>query len=226
MSFAAEGISKALDGHGIAHVAKDECIALTESDVRFYIEVRDRMIADKPDVMIQLNIGTAAPMLDGRTIWESFAGVGEDRRAAEANALGKFLSCQFHVILSALAGHRCEDDVAQWEIWKGARGAWRMCNSPLLLIGIDPAKISFDGFYEHLKREFQARATPGLHWGSVFFAFLNGTLTGNDVQLDGAPWAGAASAIGELAFDLPAGYFSGRYFFLALADGEAEQREI
>lgn len=220
MSYVADGISEALGRHGIVHSVKDECITLTDNSLRFYIEVHDREVPRGSDMMIQLNVGTVAPALGDRIIWETFAGIGEDRRAAEGNALGKFLTCPFHVILSALAGRNYEDGGVKWASWQGASDRWRVCDSLLLLHGVDPASVPFQGPFERLRREFENDAAPGLHWVSVFFAFLNGALTGNDIQLDGAPWNAAQRVFEDWTFKAPKQYFSGRYFFVALPDDD------
>lgn len=67
---------------------------------------------------------------------------------------------------------------------------------------------------------FVDEAAPGLHWVSVFFAFLDGKSIAYDIQLDGEKWEGAQEAWNEWRYDAPPGYVSGRHFFIAVPQGE------
>ncbi len=210
-----EMLIKALETHGVPCRLDDGRVVIQDGRLIFHAQTTPKpMNGDR--VLLQLDFGAEAPQLQGRIIWTSFAGLGADEKAAAGQGLVKFLLGPFHVLLAALAGHACDRASEEWRTLTG-RTAWEVCNSPLVTMGIaDPRAVPLKPVMEKLMTSFAGTAEPVVHWGDIFFAFLNRELSTLDVRLDGKPWPEAAEALSNWDW-APAedGYASGRYFFLA-----------
>jgi hypothetical protein len=208
-------LSSALEAHSIEYVIRDAAVELPDSSVTFSAEVRDGP-PQTDSILLQLNVTIGAALLGGRVIRQSFAGLGDDRESAEKNASGKFLLSSFHVILSGLASHSCEQDGTEWSVWGSGDSQWRVCDSPLIVQGGDPTSIGYLSFRDRLQALFVERATRGIHWCETFFCSLNGSLSAAEVSLDNQPWQAASEALAAWHVAPAAGYRSGRHFFLAI----------
>jgi hypothetical protein len=172
--------------------------------------------AQTDGVLLQLNVKTGAPLLGGRVIQQSFAGLGDDRESAEKNAFGKFLLTSFHVVLSGLASHSCEQDGTEWSVWSGGELQWRICDSPLIVQGGDPTTVGYSSFRDRLQALFVKQASREIHWCETFFASLNGSLVGTDIRLDNEPWPAAHEEMEAWHVAPAEGYRLCRHFFLAI----------
>jgi hypothetical protein len=210
-----ELLSAALSAHSIVHVSIGARIELPLSSVVFEGDYLDGPV-HVDTVIVQLNVSTTAPMLEGRAVRQSFAGIAADRQAAERDAFGKFLLGSFHVLLCTLAAHACDSDGTEWSIWGDGSARWRVCDSALLVQGADPASIDYVRYYRRLKELFVETASNNVHWCETFFASLNGSLTGAEVCLDNAPWEAAHVALQTWHVAPTSGYRSGRHFMLAI----------
>jgi hypothetical protein len=208
-------LAEALETHGVPCRLDDDRVVVQDGRLTFHTQTTPKpMQGDR--VLLQLDFGAEAPQLQGRIIWTSFAGLGADEKAAAGQGLVKFLIGPFHVLLAALAGHACAGGSEEWRIFTG-RTAWDVCDSPLVTMGIaDPRAVPLNPVVERLMTSFASAAEPVVHWGDIFFAFLNRELSTLDVRLDGQPWPEAAEALSNWDWAPPEdGYASGRYFFLA-----------
>jgi hypothetical protein len=208
-------MSSALEAHSIAYVVRNDAVELPDSSVSFSAKVQNGP-AQTNGVLLQLDVTTSAPLLGGRVIQQSFAGLGDDRKSAEHNAFGKFLLTSFHVILSGLASHSCEQDGTEWSVWGSGDAQWRVCDSPLIMQGGDPTTVGYPAYVKRLEALFVRQASQGLHWCETFFCSLNGSLVGTDIRLDNVTWQAALEALEAWHIAPPEGYRSGRHFFLAM----------
>jgi hypothetical protein len=208
-------LAQAIEAHGVPCRLDDGRVVVQDGRLTFHTRTTPKpMRGDR--VLLQLDFGAEAPQLQGRMLWTSFAGLGAEEKAATAHGLMRFLLGPLHVLLAALAGYACAGASEEWRTLSG-RIAWDVCDSPLLTMGIaDPSAVPLKPVMDKLMASFAATAEPVVHWGDIFFAFLNRERSTVDVRLDGEPWPEAAEAL--LNWDwAPAedGYASGRYFFLA-----------
>lgn len=213
-------VSQALIAHGVD--SRIEAGRVIAKELLFFVDAR--LHAEHPNsVIFQVAFGTQTPGLQERVIWNAFAGVGPDARSAKLNAFEKFLLGPFHVLLSALTSHQCEQGGEAWSERRDASGrSWRVCDSALVTQGFsDPASVPFPPVQEALVRAAIDDVEFAIHWVEAFFAFLDGKLSTLDVQRDGVPWPAGVQMISDWTFR-PDGaeYRSGRYFFIALPGGD------
>jgi hypothetical protein len=184
-----EKVCFAFESHGIAIKRVDETtIDVVGADLKVWAEL-GQVTVHPSSTVLQANIAYSAPALGERWIKQCVAGTGDDREAAEINALWKILHSSFHVVLNALGGHTCDADGTDWEDWTGPSGAWRVNASKLVSVGSsDASKIPYTDLYEQLRAAFVARATPGLHWLETFASFVEGKIDKVQIELDGEPW--------------------------------------
>jgi len=206
---------EALKAHGVPCRLDDDRVVVHGGVLTFHTRTASKSTRDDR-VLLQLDFGAEAPQLQGRIIWTSFAGLGADEKAATAHGFVRFLLGPFHVLLAALAGHVCDGASEEWRTLTG-RIEWEVCESPLVTMGIaDPGAVPIKPVIERLMTSFVSVAEPGVHWGEIFFAFLNRERSALDVTLDGKPWPEGTDVLANWNW-APAddGYAQGRYFFLA-----------
>jgi hypothetical protein len=200
-------------------------VLLEDTDLTFHTDATPKSTYED-SIMVQVDFGTESSQLQGRLIWTSFAGLGADQNEAIKNGFMKFLLCPFHVLLGALAGHVCDEGSEEWRTVTG-QIEWDVCDSPLLTQGIDdPRVVPFEPLIEPLIRAFLKTADPIVHWGDVFFGFLNGKQIALEVTLDGSPWADGTEALANWDWRPGDGYASGRYFFMALPKSRAAAEQV
>lgn len=211
-------MAEALDAHGVRFRQSGGALVLQDAQMSFRTDVQKSTVHPN-SVVMQVAFATEAPALDGRVLWNAFAGVGSDEDAAIKNGFAKFLLGPFHVLLSALGDHVCPQGSEEWRELSGENGRkWRICDSPLLTQGFDdPTSVPFASVRAELEKAFMDLAPSGVHWVEAFFAFLNGERSASDVQFDGDAWPEGIRIVESWDFQPASGYKSGRYFFIALS---------
>lgn len=212
-----EMLTCALSAHEVVSRQDGNSVAIDSAGLLFLCNEGQAM--QHPNTLIiQVSIGTRAPLLGGRTLWTTFAGVGPDVDAAVLNGFEKFLLCPFHVILSALGGHLCDRDYEEWRTHVAPSGeVWRICDSPLLTQGATaPERVPFSQIQDGIVQAVLRAAPLDVHWVEAFYAYLDGQRRAIDVQFDGEPWAEGAAILSDWAYAPTDGYESGRYFFIAI----------
>jgi hypothetical protein len=206
---------EALEAHGVPCRLEGNRVGVHEGRLTFHTRTTPKSMHGD-GVLLQLNFGAEAPLLQERIIWTSFGGFGADEKAATAQGFVRFMLGPFHVLLAALAGHVCDRATEEWRTLTG-RIAWDVCDSSLVTMGIaDPSAVPMKPVVERLMTSFAGVAEPGIHWGDIFFAFLNREQNALDVRLDGEPWPEGAKVFANWDWaPIEDGYASGRYFFLA-----------
>jgi len=212
-------LNHALNAHGIPSVIKDGATRIIAAPLLLEPQVFDvptQTPAAALGALVQLDVRAESPHTAPRFILESFAGVGDSPAAALQDAIQKFLSGTFHVVVTALAGHHCESEQTEWLDWPGAGAGWRVCAGGFMVHGDATTDSSYPEFFHELETLFRARASAGPHWVRVFVASLNGTLTAAEVMLDNEPWKAAEALVRKWNWQPPSGYRSLRHFFIAL----------
>ena len=148
-----QALIELVEAHGLrGSVADGRVVVNSPSPLVFVWEVQER--PQRSDTkMVQLNIATMSAMSD-KPVWHAFAGIGEERLAAERDAFGKFVMGPFHTLLSAFGNHSCPLDSTEWSDLRSQHGAWRVCDSPLLVQGGDPVEVGYAAFFSQLRDLF------------------------------------------------------------------------
>lgn len=211
-----EMLAGALEAHSVRFRREGSALVLQDAPLVFRADVQ-KSATHPNSIVMQVAFSTEAPALDGRVIWNVFAGVGADEDSAIKDGFMKFLLGPFHVLLSALGNHVCAQGNEQWHDLSGNDGRqWRICDSPLITQGFDdPSAVPFGSVQSELENAFVGLSLTGVHWVEAFFAFLDGKQNTLDVQLDGNPWPEGNRIIASWDFQSRGGYQSGRYFFIA-----------
>ena len=211
-----DALDAALRAHGLASERRG---AVLHSQDGLTLEPRILPRETAPGAsQVQVDFAVESPLLNGLTLLDSFAGIGDSSESAERNALQKFLMGSFHVIVEALTRHRCNEDQVQWEDWTAAQHGWRVCTGPLLAVATrDDAGIEgYPEFFAQLAELFRARVSSGPHGLRVFVGSLDGKLARHEVLLDGEPWPQAQELLAAHGFTFPPGYASVRHLLIAL----------
>lgn len=209
----------ALEAHGIKCVIEDGLVRLVgDSDLSFEPRVFDGP-PNAQSKIIQLDVVARSRRIAPHCIVESMGGMGSDQEAAERDAFGRFLLGPFHVLLTALAGHSCESNPAQWLEWQRNGTSWDICDGPLLVHGGEAGSTTYTEFLQQLENLFLTSVSRDVHWVRVFVASFNGKLAGADALLDNKPWPEAAALLNSWDWDFPQKYRSLRHFFVAVPRG-------
>ncbi len=150
----------------------------------------------------------------GRTLIESFAGMGETREQATGDALHNFTANTFHVLLAAF--FRPDDLQVTREEWVVGGRAARVTIGDAGLRGTPPVEgeplIRWFGYFTAKLKEQELR--PGTHWVRLYYAQMQGKSMVCEVLLDNYPWEEMQATM--TAFDWPVGeaFFSVRNFLV------------
>jgi len=170
------------------------------------------------DNQVQVDFAITSPRLAGIPLLDSYAGVGATADEAADNALDKFMQGSFDVVIEALTAQGGASDEVDWEDWRGATQAWRVCAGPLLGVATRSG-AHIEGFAEFLPRleELFTRDFPaGPHWLRVFVGAVDGQHHVSEVLVDGALWAAGQAALEAHGWGYPEGYASLRLLVIAL----------
>jgi len=209
-----------LNAHGIAATRHEQDVRLTNGDLRFEAAIFDKDKRDTSHLLI-LEIYIFSPRLSVQPVIESFAGWGETRDQAIAQAFEKFLSGVFHVLIEGLAGHVCDYMQADIEYWRRGDAAWKVFCGPLVSYshGEDVTLTrSYPTFFEKLKDLFIATANQGSHFVRVFVAAYEAELTGGEVLLNNETWQEGENLLRGQDWQCSENYQSLRQVVLALPE--------
>ena len=87
--------------------------------------------------------------------------------------------------------------------------------------GTEPERIPFADLFAGLKKLFENDVEEGSHWVSVFYATLNGEVSGIEITLDNKPWLAASALASQWGWSVAQGYASVRHFFLAMSPNQS-----
>jgi hypothetical protein len=204
-----------LEAHGVAFRSSDVSVSLDGSDLTLEPRVFERRAGDG-GYLVQLDILAYSEILGSRFINESIAGFGDSLEEAEKNAFGKFLIGPFHVLLTALANHNCDNNPAEWAKWGQVESQWSVCEGPAVTHGSDSGRDALKLFYPELEKLLISTQSREVHWIRTFVSSFSGKLQAVEVLLDNEPWPDAIELVGRFDWKPDQAYGSIRHFLIAI----------
>jgi hypothetical protein len=197
--------------HGIEGAADDHWITFSSSDCKANAEIVREM--DKPgSVSVQLDVRFVAS--PGRTIIESFVGLGETREQAVDNARQNFLANTFHVLLAAF--FQPKDSQVNREEWIIGGQKKRVTLGNVGIRGQVPgdgqeAMRWFQAFQEKIQ---QRKLSEGINWIRLFFAQMEGKTISCEVLLNNEAWPEVQAEMAAFPWPLGQEFYSVRVFMI------------
>ena len=201
-----------LRAHGLDSAAYEDWVVVDGELPGIRASIQDPRLQDGR-VLLRLDIEVSFGADD--VIVESFAGVGEDREAAVANALRNFCVNALHVFLAAFWGH-VEADQVQVESWQINGADWRAVigNFGCQIAGDDAVDIPGNAFATIEACIKDLPLTGERHWVRSFYCNVGRDETGTEVLLDNEVWEDAQTAVAGLDWPQSDGYYSARNFLI------------
>jgi hypothetical protein len=179
-----------LAGHGFT--VSGMRVGEFELDARVYPHPR----SSAAFVMAQVDFAVRHPALATEWLLESFAGVGVTWREAINQAITKFERASLHPIIAALLDRRAGRDQVTWEPYAHPAGAFELCLGPQVVLytsaTVPPAGPLVDRVLRALRDVPLSRQVHALR---LFSCHQDGTLSTNEVLLDGEPWAAGEAVV-------------------------------
>jgi Family of unknown function (DUF6348) len=173
--------------------------------------VQEREHGDVVIVQLDVHVATA----DGRTIVESFAGLGADTDAAVGNAMDNFARNTFHVLLAAFWDITDTQQV-EFEQWAIAGETWRVMLGPCSIRRQEPDQPAlpanvialFQGAIE------QAALADGLNWFRWFYCDNKVGEPIIEALMNNEPWPEGVAALEEADWPQVENFWSARLFMI------------
>lgn len=212
-----ETLYGAVIAHGVVAEKFSDYIAVSQSDLVLAATIYEGNITPTT-ATVTLEVTARSAKIDGEQIVERFAGMGQTKDSAAANAFGKFLLGSFHVILEALANHQCSETQAEVEEWSQGTFNWTIYSGPLISQQSTESALtkSYGSFLEKLKALYCETVAPGPHWIRVFLGAYDNAVLGSEVLLDNEPWEQAHELLRAHGWRYVSEYQSVRHFILAI----------
>jgi hypothetical protein len=199
-------------GHGVEAVAEGEWVTFPGRAHRA-CAVIVKETPHKASLSVQLDVRfEVAP---GRTVVESFAGVGVTREEAVKDAIRNFTMNSFHVLLAAFLVPGDDEQVGREEWTVGGRPS-RVTVGNVGIRGRPPvsgaAVVAWYHVFEERIKEKQLR--PGTHWVRLYYGQMDNKPLACEVLLDNRVWDEVQSEM--VAYDWPCGeaFYSVRVFLV------------
>jgi hypothetical protein len=199
-----------LDAHGYQTQIRGERVILEGQEAQLSGETYLQPRTDP--YLLQLDVRLHLP--DGRTLIESFAGMGRSPKYAMGDAFDTFSSSSFHVLLDAFLGHGHETSVQEWHLPGGRFTTW---------IGDATFRGQLPGEGEENLRWFQALADAirssdlnpqQSHWIRLYYAQQQGQTVICEVLLDNEPWHEVQHAMQNFTWQPSEEFYSARVFLV------------
>lgn len=207
-----EALRLALTGHGLVVGSSDGWFRTDDNEAM--IRARISRETEHPDQrIVQLEIDVALP--DGRLINECFAGWAPTRRDAELDAFKNFLSSSAHVLLSAIWGTKCSDQV-DTEVWQVAGRTWRATLGPYVVRSKhDPTTLAPRTLIGDLTRIAQeSLREPRVTWFRHFYCNVGNGTTQAEALRDGDFFTSGEDALRSTAWAHLDEFWSLRHFMI------------
>jgi hypothetical protein len=210
-----EVLQALLDAHGYQATISGERVVIAGHTVQLSSEVFLR--SETAPAQLQLDVRVHLP--DGRTLIESFAGIGESLQYALGDGFDNFSRSSWHVLLNAFLdgpeGTGVEQDSSEeWQLPLGRFTAW---------MGDAVFRGQPSGKGEELVAWVQPfasairQAPPGAgqsHWIRLFYAQYQGEMMTCEVLLDGEPWEEMQHEIKQFPWPRGEAFYSARLFLV------------
>jgi hypothetical protein len=206
-----EHLLELFQAHDIEAVPQDGWIAFPGSTMRANASIV-RETKQHGGMSVQLDV--RLEIAPGRTLIESFAGLGETLEKAVADALHNFTANSFHVFLAAF--FRPNDPQVTQEEWVIGGRTSRVTIGNMGIRGKLPAHSEhLPGFFKRLEDKLKASPLrPGTHWVRLYYGQMGRKALACEVLLDNGEWEEVQWELA--AFDWPAGdeFYSVRVFLV------------
>ncbi|MCY1406452.1 hypothetical protein D3C76_421690 [compost metagenome] len=212
-------LKAALEAHSLGVAEHNGALSVEEGRLELEANVFDHAATSTSSTVV-LEVQARSDQLAGQPIVECFAGVGESRDQAIADAFGKMLLGTFHVLIEGLTSHSCPEELAEIEHWQNDDSDWTVFSGPLLTMhsGDSTLNSTYPAFISQLTSLFVATVPPGPHWVRVFLCAYDDQVQAVEVLLDNEPWEQGQSLLAAQSWSCTPDYQSIRHFILALPD--------
>jgi hypothetical protein len=207
----------ALGHHGLESVKQSNRISIEGGRLEFIADTFKHETSDD-SVTLSLEVTASSPLLEGRSIVETFASNAATEDRALADTFYKFLLGSFHVLIEALTSHQCDEVQAELEHWTNRETTWDAYSGPLLTQSPSASTLApaYPEFMAELTTLFLSQASRGPHWIRVFLASYHGRVQATEVLLDNEPWEEAHALLASRDWQCTEDYQSLRHFLLVL----------
>jgi hypothetical protein len=150
----------------------------------------------------------------GRTLIESFAGVGKTRESAVKDAVENFIRTSFHVILAAFFD--APNDQVTIEHWNIGGKDHQIIVAPLGMRGTSPnPSKSPQGLFKQIEEKLLSKQLdPGIHWLRVYYGQFNNRGIELEVLLDNETWDEMQKELATIDWPKGKEFFSLRVFMV------------
>jgi len=211
MSQVNESLFELFRAHGIEAVPQDDWVVFPGRAMRANAAiVREK----KQQAGMSVQLDVRLEIESGRTIIESFTGLGETREKTVADALHHFAANTFHVLLAAF--FRSDDQHVTQEDWIVGGRTSRVIIGNVGVRGQPPVQGDqlvgwFKRFEEKLK-EKQLR--PGTHWVRLYYGQMQGRRIACEVLLNNDVWEEIQSEMAAVDWPSEEEFYSVRVFLV------------
>ena len=204
-----EAVFELFRAHGVPSALQDEWITFPGSGLRASASIVSE-VPQQIGLTVQLDVRFELP--SGRTIVESFAGMGATREMAAADAIHCFTVNSFHVLVAAFLSAE-EKPQDEWELSGKMRP---VVVGDLGVRGKPPVPgtelaARFEQFERKLK---QHRFGPETHWVRLYYGQARGKALACEVLLDNEAWAEMQSEAAALDWPIGEDFYSVRVFLV------------
>jgi hypothetical protein len=197
--------------HGVDAALQDDWVAFPNRELRASASIVSER-NQQAGMSVQLDV--RLEITPGRTIIESFAGVGKTREKAVADASANFTANSFHVLLAEF--FQPDDQQVTQEEWiiGGRKSRVTVGNvgvrGKLPLEG-EPMFAWFKLFRETIKRQ---QLRPGIHWARFYYAQAQRRMMACEVLVDNLVGKSAASEMTAFEWPCADDFYSVRVFLV------------
>ncbi len=198
--------------HGVDAEPQGDWIVFVGKTIRAKASVVGET-AENDRTSIQLDVRLET--VPGRTVIESFAGIGQTRDKAIADAFSSFAATTFHVLLAVYFG--CEESPhASQEEWAIGGRTGRVTVGDVGVRGKPPVQgEELVGWFGHLRENIQEKQLrPGTHWVRLFYGQMQGRAMACEVLLNNRVWEEVQAEMAAVEWPSGQEFYSVRVFLV------------
>jgi hypothetical protein len=216
-------LSQLLAAHGFDVQSEGSWVRFGPNRMRMNGDV---YVRDARDHAASIQLDVRLQPWPGRLIVESFGGIGATLDDAVKDALSGFVRGSFHVLLSAFAGRRDDEEQVSRETWVLGGVPRDVTLGPAVVRGTPPDGLPLSRWIDQLRDALAARPpSEGAHWVRLYHAQADDRLLTNEVMLDNVADAELERRLLGFPWPPSATFFSVRCF-LVLRGGRDVGRAV
>jgi hypothetical protein len=206
-----EILAELFRSHGVPAVLQEEVVVLTDRNWRAVAAI---VTTTEFPAGTSVQLDVRLEIAPGRTIVESFAGVGETHEKAVGDALRNFAVNSLHVLLAAF--FLSDDSQVLQEEWLVGGRTSRVTVGNIGVRGDPPVRgAELTGWFKHFEHKLkEAELRPGTHWVRLYYAQADGKAMTCEVLLDNDVWAEMQSEMAAVAWPSGDQFYSVRVFLV------------